>query len=462
MSSAWQQILALDARYNAHRAPNDPTFRAVYIRRRSQLLKEFARKKSDSTVQKDYLQKRAMLLAARYSYVPSEGSTRSRSLSVRSGSQATLEGEPHDIIKRANQATSVLMRSELHEGYKFDSATCSFSHHTDSITRLRFAHDDSWRFAVSSMDHTVSICQIPEINAGTCLQPLIMKGHHEGVVDIVWSVSNDLLLSCSLDSTLHLWNPSNGDCIRVLEDNCAILCCLFQPINNNLVVTGNIRGCVQVLNISTGKYVKTGSCKVSGAAVCMCCDNTGRLLWVGDDKGTVMSFLMDPSLGKLVKGIKMCIADNSPVTSMCCRPYVNNNGKNEPLVLLNVATNALYVYSVVNSNGNLKPKRRLPIKHSRLTIHGSFCPLVSFRQGAFAVSGSEDGQVHLFDVDTVDRSTARDLHLKCSDCPIIDVTFNHDETFLVAGNSKGDITVWRRIKKTNSSGEELDLKDEDE
>lgn len=44
MSSAWQQALALDARYNAYRAPDaNPTFRTLYIRRRSQLLRENAK-----------------------------------------------------------------------------------------------------------------------------------------------------------------------------------------------------------------------------------------------------------------------------------------------------------------------------------------------------------------------------------------------------------------------------------
>jgi len=33
-ASAWQQVLALDARYNAYRAPNNPQFRkAFYLSR---------------------------------------------------------------------------------------------------------------------------------------------------------------------------------------------------------------------------------------------------------------------------------------------------------------------------------------------------------------------------------------------------------------------------------------------
>ncbi|CAF1527613.1 unnamed protein product, partial [Adineta steineri] len=40
MSSTWQVLLALDARYNVHRTPNNFQFKTLYIRRRSQLLRD--------------------------------------------------------------------------------------------------------------------------------------------------------------------------------------------------------------------------------------------------------------------------------------------------------------------------------------------------------------------------------------------------------------------------------------
>ena len=39
-------------------------------------------------------------------------------------------------------------------------------------------------------------------------------------------------------------------------DECAIHCCLFQPVNNNMVVIGSSSGLVVVINISTGKSRK--------------------------------------------------------------------------------------------------------------------------------------------------------------------------------------------------------------
>ena len=40
MATSYQQIVAVDARFGLHRMPHDPQFRTLYIRRRSQLLRQ--------------------------------------------------------------------------------------------------------------------------------------------------------------------------------------------------------------------------------------------------------------------------------------------------------------------------------------------------------------------------------------------------------------------------------------
>ena len=106
--SSWQQILALDAKYNAYRAPDNPQFRTLYIRRRSQLLREsavgrespdFESHQNHVQFRKQYIRLRAQLLAQRYGNplgltastgVPSEcgvgSGVRSRSVSLASKS----------------------------------------------------------------------------------------------------------------------------------------------------------------------------------------------------------------------------------------------------------------------------------------------------------------------------------------------------------------------------------------
>ena len=55
------------------------------------------------------------------------------------------------------------------------------------------------------------------------------------VSDFMWSLSNDHVLSCSLDGTSRLWEVASGKSIRCIADQSGaeVLTCCFQPLNNN-------------------------------------------------------------------------------------------------------------------------------------------------------------------------------------------------------------------------------------
>jgi hypothetical protein len=40
------------------------------------------------------------------------------------------------------------------------------------------------------------------------------------------------------------------------------------------------------------------------------------------------------------------------------------------------------VFSVADTEGKLLLKKRFPVKHKELAVHSTFCPIMSFRQGA--------------------------------------------------------------------------------
>lgn len=48
--------------------------------------------------------------------------------------------------------------------------------------------------------------------------------------------------------------------------------------------TGNGRGLVQVLNISTGIYPRGGACKMGGRVLSLAFEASGQMLWAGNDK----------------------------------------------------------------------------------------------------------------------------------------------------------------------------------
>ncbi|KAL1443594.1 hypothetical protein MTO96_045937, partial [Rhipicephalus appendiculatus] len=107
--------------------------------------------------------------------------------------------------------------------------------------------------------------------------------------------------------------------------------------------------------------------------------------------GYIVSYLFDLPTGKLTKGKRMVVAENCPITCLSARQWASREAR-DPSVLANCGLiNALLLYSVQGSDGSLALKRKFHVKHRcRTPVRSSFCPIMSFRQGACIVTGSED------------------------------------------------------------------------
>ncbi|CAM5173739.1 unnamed protein product, partial [Eretmochelys imbricata] len=313
MAAVWQQVLAVDARYNAYRTPGFPQFRTQYIRRRSQLLRENAKAGHDPGARKLYLRLRAQLLAQRYGPLSEQSSFRAYSNSIVRSSRTTLdrmedfeddaralgarghrrsvsrgsyqlqaqmnrvaydERPPGSVVPTSVAEASRAMAGDttLSENYAFAGMYHVFDQHVDeAVPKVQFANDDKHLLACCSLDGTISVCQLAPAPPAVLR---VLRGHSRGVSDFAWSLSNDVLVSTSLDGTMRIWAAAEGKCIRQIPDpdGAELLCCVFQPMNNNLTVVGNGRHNLHVVNISTGKKVKGGSSKLTGRVLALSFD----------------------------------------------------------------------------------------------------------------------------------------------------------------------------------------------
>ncbi|XP_051865048.1 WD repeat-containing protein 13 [Pristis pectinata] len=484
MAAVWQQVLAVDARYNAYRTSHFPQFRTQYIRRRSQLLRENAKGGFNPLLRHQYLRLRSQLLAQRYGPLSEQSSFRAHSNSVRS-SRTTLdrmedfddelraqgsrghrrsvsrgsyqlqaqmnrvvyeEKSPGSLVPTSAAEASRAMAGDttLSENYAFAGMYHIFDQHVDeAVPKVQFANDDRNRLACCSLDGTVSIFQLVP-SPPAVLRAL--KGHSRGVTDFAWSLSNDIIVTTSLDATMRIWATEDGKCIREIldPDGSELLCCTFQPMNNNLTVVGNSKQNVHVMNISTGKKVKGGSSKLTGRVLSLSFDAPGRILWAGDDRGSIFSFLFDMATGKLTKAKRLVVNEGSPITSISARSWISREAR-DPSLLVNACINKLLLYRVVDNEGTLQLKRTFEIQHSSNPVRSIFCPLMSFRQGACVVTGSEDMCVYFFDVERATRAIVNKL--QGHSAAVLDVSFNCDESLLASSDAKGMVIIWRREQK---------------
>lgn len=486
MATVWQQVLALDARYNAHRTQDNPKFRTMYIRKRSQLLSENAKTERDPAVRKEYLRIRSILLANLYGPVGSseQGSIKSRAPSLcsmaryapgngahstatagsskvkgglssdkrhilfgmRTSSAASMHGVAgHNAIAptfAAEASRAIVGGNSLSDNYAFSGMYHIFDQHRSAVVSVKFAHNDRSRVACCSYDGTLSVMQLDPAPATVIC---VLRGHVSAVTDFAWSQSNDLILSSSLDGTVRLWQVASAKCIRVFFDDkqgVEVLTCAFQPLNNNLFAVGKSDGQIQVLNVSTGKCVKDGSNRVTACRVMSTVfDASGSPLWAGDDKGNALMFVCDVATGKLTKGKKLPICPGHAITSIQCRAWISREAR-DPCLLVNSSSGNILLFRVTAADGSLSLRQKFPIKQCSQLVRSTFCPLMSFRQGACIVSGSEDMSVYFFDIERTNRPCVNKL--QGHSAPVLDVCFNYDESLLASCDADGTVIVWKR------------------
>ncbi|XP_075232172.1 WD repeat-containing protein 13-like [Lycorma delicatula] len=465
MLAVWQQVFALDAKFNAHRAPNHPNFRTLYIRRRNQLLREYA-KGEESATRKQYLRIRAQLLQQRYGTSYDQTSLHSRSFSARSSSRVSVSESPDCVggigwesqdsnkeplsegvvpTKEAEASRAIVGGNTIAENYAFVGVHHIFDQHTAAVTMIKFANNDRSRLGCASFDGTLSVCNV---TSNPPFVECIFRGHNNSVTGFDWSVANDLMVSCSIDGTICLWNVAAKSRLRSIKDpsGSEVLTCLFHPVNNNMVIAGNSRGTVEVLNISTGIYLRGGSCKLDGRVFTLAFEANGQLLWAGSSKGTITSFIFDLSTGKLSKCRKITLSEGSPITCISWRAWISREAR-DPTLLVNCAANVVCLFRVLDQEGSLKLKRRFFVRHknNRCLVRSTFCPIMSFRQGACVVTGSEDSCVYFLDIEREIKPVVNKLQGHA--CPVLGVSFNYDESLLATSDYQGLVIVWSREKR---------------
>lgn len=458
-TGSWQQqSFAMDARINAHRASNHPNFRTQYIRRRSQLLREHDSSGYEAERQV-YLKLRSHLLQQRYGVPCDQSSVRSwsaRSSRIsespdRRGSIDECSSWSYKADVVTPEAESSKVSSSVEENYAFVRVHHIFDQHSAPVTMVKFANNDRSLLCCASLDGTLSIC-----NATACPAEVIaiLRGHTAGVTACDWSISNDLIASSSLDGSVRLWavTADGISCLREVKDqlNAEMLCCLFQPVNSNLIVAGNSKGLIEVLNISTGIYPRGGSCKIGGRVQALAFDSTGTLLWAANDKGVIVSFLLGATNGRLSKCRRLSLGEQCAISCLSWRAWCNSEAR-DPCLLVNCAANVVYLFGIIDAEGKLLLKKRFPVRHRELQIKSTFCPIMSFRQGVCIVTGSEDCCVYFYDIGNIgtERSVCFNK-LQGHSSPVLGVSFNYDESLLATSDQQGLVILWNRGEKKNS------------
>ncbi|KAL1501342.1 hypothetical protein ABEB36_006677 [Hypothenemus hampei] len=341
--------------------------------------------------------------------------------------------------KQADASRAIVGNNSIAENYAFTGVHHIFDQHTKAVTMVKFANNETSRLCCSSLDGNLSVC---DVSSNPPCVLAILRGHTSGVPALEWSANNDFIASVSLDATIRLWKSSDFSCLRILNEpnHAQILCCIFQPSNNNLILIGNNRGEIRILNVSAGLFLKN-SCKVGGNILILTSDTNGKIIWTGNDRGEILAIICEVN-GGMCKGKKLTIDPNICITSLSYRTWISREAR-DPLLLVNATNNSISLFSVIDEEGGLQLKRKFQNRHTRHVVKSTFCPIMSFRQGACVVTGSEDGNVYFMNVEkNSDKAIVNTLQGHSN--TVLSVSFNCDESLLATSDLDGLVIIWKR------------------
>lgn len=338
----------------------------------------------------------------------------------------------------------------IDDNYAFAGMHHLFSEHQSAVTRVQFGNDERSLLCTGSRDGTLCIMQA--LPSGQVLRTL--SGPRAAITSFAWSSANDLILSTATDGAARLWHVPSGRLVREIYPGGAakapasLHACAFHPANNNVIVLGDARGCVWLVNASTGRVLGHGAgpaARCGGAVHAMALDALGGLLWVGDAHGTVTAFRFDATLARLLRTARTSLAAigfPGAVTSLSYRRWILRD-QPAPVMLCNCQCNALLLLGVDVATGALKLRRAYRTVQERLDVHSCFSPLMSFRPGACVATGSEDASVLLYDITRDERPLVNRLqgHLAA----VVDVSWSADESLLASGDADGVCILWKRV-----------------
>ncbi|XP_023312153.1 WD repeat-containing protein 13-like [Anoplophora glabripennis] len=202
----------------------------------------------------------------------------------------------------------------------------------------------------------------------------------------------------------------------------------------------NNKGELRIANISTGRYLKY-VCRIGGNILSIAFDTNGKFLWAGNDRGEIVSVFCELNEA-LCKMKKFSLASHCSITSLSYRAWISREAR-DPLLLVNATDNSMYLLSITDCEGGLQLKRKFQNRHQKHIVRSTFCPIMSFRQGACVVTGSEDGSIYFVDIEKMgNRSVVNTLQGHSSS--VLSISFNYDESFLATSDLQGLVIIWKK------------------
>ncbi|ULT89477.1 hypothetical protein L3Y34_008139 [Caenorhabditis briggsae] len=106
-----------------------------------------------------------------------------------------------------------------------------------------------------STRHQRYIMELEHVSSGHCWR--IMKGHTHYVFSCAFNPQTSLVVSGGYDETVRLWNVITGMCVRLIPAHTDPVTCVAFNHDGSCVASSSYEGCIRVWDVSNGHCLKT-------------------------------------------------------------------------------------------------------------------------------------------------------------------------------------------------------------
>jgi len=317
-------------------------------------------------------------------------------------------------IYAVSEANTPQAENALHQAVQALRAQFNLTGHIGDVWSLDFSPDGK-RLATAGFDQTTKVW-----DAQTGQELLSLQGHSGWVDDIAFSPDGKTLATASEDSTARLWDAQTGKELANINRPHAIYSLAFRPDGKQLALT-SADGIISLWNLNRSAARLQAAevfTLVHPAVRQVAFTADGKRLATGGDDGTVK--MWEAATGDELFAWS---ADDLAVWGLAFSP----DGKN-----LAVGGDALVTLWDVSSD-EAPTQAILTLAGHRRGVPGlAFTP-----DGAFLITGSQDGTAKVWDT-----STGQELFSLTGHGPINHLAVSPDGMRVATANRDGTVTFW--------------------
>ncbi|KAK4359822.1 hypothetical protein RND71_022051 [Anisodus tanguticus] len=326
-------------------------------------------------------------------------------------SQSTDVSKTSKIFTEKQKVTPVEVQLNRKKINEFSVVYCGqeISAHSGLIWTMKFSPDGKF-LASAGEDGVVRIwlvtvdssCESSNFNFSSrkkkksCYTPVIVPekafkidesplhefhGHTAGVLDLAWSSSN-CLLSSSKDKTVRLWEVGLDGCQGVFHHKNYVTCIQFNPINENIFISGSIDGKVRIWGVPEKRVLDWAD--VHDIVTAVAYQPNGKGLIVGCISGTCRFYELNESVLSLNTQVNLHSSKKSSRSRITGIQFFENDSRR---VMITSTDSKIHILDGVE----------IVHKYKGLSKSGSHTSATFSSTGKHIISVGEDSHVYLWD-----------------------------------------------------------------